>query len=329
MMSGVANSFSVEVHDTVNALGARWWFVPTGSSGPFTVAAPFPASISGLVEKDHGVTAAAPILVSRALTSGALSSGSTTAPASSERDVNVIGVIPGGLGSPRVVEGQPLRGQDSAVVDESLGVRVGQHIALNDIKFQVVGLVNGVTYFAGVPVVFVSLEAADQFTANGEPLATAVLVRGTPSQSVKGFTALSQAQVRSDLSRPTSQAAMTIQLIEFLLWIVAAGIIGAIIYLSALERRGDFAVLKAVGTPSSHLFIGLVIQAVLIALGAAVIGALVEIPMSASSQMAVRLSGADYVAVPVVAVIVGVLASIGPARRAARVDPAIAFGGGK
>ena len=51
--------------------------------------------------------------------------------------------------------------------------------------------------------------------------------------------------------------------------------------------------------------------------------------MSGSSQMAVRLSGSDYLAVPVVAVIVGILASILPARRAARVDPAIAFGGGK
>jgi len=125
------------------------------------------------------------------------------------------------------------------------------------------------------------------------------------------------------------QGAKTIQLLKVLPWLGAAGIIGAIVYLSALERRADFAILKAVGSPSSHLLIGLVIQAVLMALGAAVIGILVEIPMSHSSQMAVRLSPSDYVAVPVVAVIVGVLASILPARRAARVDPAIAFGGGR
>ena len=99
--------------------------------------------------------------------------------------------------------------------------------------------------------------------------------------------------------------------------------------MSALERSLDFAVLKAVGTPSSHLFIGLVIQAVLIALGAAIVGFLVEIPMSGTSQMAVRLAPSNYLAVPIVAIIVGVVASILPARRAALVDPAIAFGGGK
>ena len=330
MMSGVANSFSVEIHNTVSVLDARWWFVPAGSPGPFTVAAPFPASAAAAVRQVPGVTAADPILVSRALTGGAVGSSSASGvPPSSERDVNVIGVVPGGVGSPRVVEGRPVRQPDSAVVDEGLGVKVGQEIVLNGTRFDVVGLVSGVTYFAGVPVVFVPLGAADHLTVDGEPLATAVLVRGTPVDPVAGFTALTDAQVRSDLGRPTTQAAKTIQLIEFLLWLVAAGIIGAIIYLSALERRADFAVLKAVGTPSSHLFVGLVIQAVLIALGAAIIGSLVEIPMSGSSQMAVRLAASDYVAVPVVAVIVGVLASILPARRAARVDPAIAFGGGK
>ena len=330
MMSGVANSFSVEVHDTVSALGARWWLVPTGSPGPFTVAAAFPASTAAVVRRVPGVVTAEPILVSRALTSGAVgSSPASGVPVSSEKDVNVIGVVPGGLGSPQVVEGQPLRGPESAVVDASLGVEVGDQIALNDIRFKVVGLVRGVTYFAGVPVVFVTLGAADRFTANGEPLATAVLLRGTPTRPIAGFTALTDAQVRSDLGRPTTQAAKTIQLIELLLWLVAAGIVGAIIYLSALERRGDFAVLKAVGTPSSHLFFGLLVQAVLVALGAALIGYLVEIPMARGSQMAVRLAASDYLAVPVVAVIVGIVASILPARRAARVDPALAFGGGR
>ena len=330
MISGVANSFNVEVKNTVGALGARLWFVPTGSLGPFTVAAPFPAGAVAPIRQIPGVTAADPILVSRALTDGAITTpDSTRASVSSEQAVNLIGVVPGGVGSPRVTQGKPLLQQDSAVADKSLGVKVGQEIALNGIRFKVNGLVNGVTYFAGQPVVFVTLRAADALTADGKALATAVLARGRPEGSTKGFTALTDAQVRADLGRPTAQAAETIRLIEYLLWLVAAGIVGAIVFLSALERRGDFAVLKAVGTPSSHLFFGLVIQAVLIALGAAVVGILVEIPMSGTSQMAVRLAPSNYLAVPLVAVIIGVIASVPPARRAARVDPAIAFGGGK
>jgi len=330
MISGVANSFSVEVQNTVGALGARSWFVPTGSLGPFSVAAPFPSHEVAAIRQVPGVTAANPILVSRALTRGAITSSHVmSASVSSEQAVNLIGVVPGGVGSPRVIEGRPVRQQDSAVVDESLHAKVGQEISLNGVKFKVAGLVSGVTYFAGQPVVFVTLGAADRLTADGKPLATAVLVKGTPTRAAIGFTALTDAQVRTDLGRPTVQAAQTIRLIEYLLWLVAAGIIGAIVYLSALERSLDFAVLKAVGTPSSHLFIGLVIEAVLIALGAAIVGFLVEIPMSGTSQMAVRLAPSNYLAVPIVAIIVGVVASILPARRAALVDPAIAFGGGK
>jgi len=330
MMSGVANSFSVEIRNTVDILDAQTWLVRSGSPGPFTDPVPFPVSAVVAVRQAPGVLAADPILVGRALTAGSIVANKPTV-AADEQDVNVLGVIPAGVGSPPVVEGHRLGQGDShtAVVDESLGIDIGQQLALNGTAFTVVGLVTGITYFAGQPTVFIPFSAADRLNADGAPLATAILVRGKPTGTVPGFTQLTDSQVRADLGRPTAQADKTIQLVEVLLWLVAAGIIGAIVYLSALERRGDFAVLKAVGTPSSYLFLGLVLQAILMAVGAAIIGILIEIPMAGGSSMAVRLSPSDYAAVPIVSLIVGIVASILPARRAARVDPAIAFGGGK
>lgn len=326
MMSGVSNSFSVEITNTLKALGTPTWIVPDGSPGPFTDPTAFPASDVTAVRRVSGITEADPILVGRALTAGAVTSARAS---DAESDVNVLGIVPGGVGAPEVVAGRPVRGQDSAVLDESIGARVGQRVALNGVLFNVVGLVSGVTYFAGEPVVFVTLHAAERLNTGGAPLATAILARGVPHGPIPGFTLLDNAQVRSDLARPTAQAAQTIQLIEVLLWLVAAGIIGAIVYLSALERRRDFAVLKAVGTPSTFLFAGLMLQAMTLAIGAAAIGVVAEIPMSGGSAMAVRLSAFDYLAVPIVAVVVGVVASVIPARRAGRVDPAIAFGSGK
>jgi putative ABC transport system permease protein len=326
MMSGVSNGFSVEITNTLNALGTPTWIVPVGSPGPFTDPTAFPASDVNAIRRVPGITAADPMLVGRALTAGAVNSGGA---AGTESDVNVLGIVPGGVGAPEVVAGHRVRGQDSAVLDQSIGARVGQRVALNGVLFTVVGLVDGVTYFAGDPVVFVTIQAAERLNTGGSPLATAILARGVPHGPIPGFTLLDNAQVRTDLARPTAQAAQTIQLIEVLLWLVAAGIIGAIVYLSALERRRDFAVLKAVGTPSSYLFAGLMLQAITLAFGAAAIGVVAEIPMSHGAAMAVRLSAFDYLAVPIVAVIVGVVASVLPARRAARVDPAIAFGSGK
>jgi len=72
MMSGVANSFTVEVRNTVQELGASVWLVRAGSPGPFTDPAPFPADAVAVVRRVPGVAAADPILVGRALTDGAV-----------------------------------------------------------------------------------------------------------------------------------------------------------------------------------------------------------------------------------------------------------------
>jgi putative ABC transport system permease protein len=326
MMSGVSNSFSVEITNTLGALGDPTWVVPAGSPGPFTDPIPVPARNVVVIRHAPGITAADPMLVGRALATLETSSGT---PSASPRNMNVLGIVPGGIGAPKVVVGRPVSGQDTTVLDTSTGARVGQRIVLNGIPFTVVGLVDGVTYFAGEPVAFVTLRAAQRLNSGSAPLATAFLTRGSPRGALPGFTVLAPAKVRQDLARPTAQASQTIKLIEGLLWLVAAGIIGAIVYLSALERRRDFAVLKAVGTPSTYVFAGLVMQALVLAIGAATVGVIAEIPMSKMSAMAVRPSTIDYVAVPIVALVVGVVASVFPARRAAQVDPAIAFGSGK
>jgi putative ABC transport system permease protein len=323
MMSGVSNSFGVEIENTVNSLNATSWLVRTGDPGPFTDPAPFPAAEAAAIGSIPGVTRADPLFVGRALTSGAITG--TPVPTSSDVDINVLGVVPGGVGSPKVSDGNALSNAGQVVVGQSLGVQVGQDIALNGLHLRVVGIVDGVTYFAGQPVAYVTIGTAQKLDADGVALATAVLLNGVPSSSIPGFTTLSDAQVRTDLGRPTNNAAKTIKVIEYLLWLVAAGIIGAIIYLSAIERRRDFAVLRAVGTPSSHLFIGLVLQAILLALVSGIIGIIVEIPMSHASQIPVRVSTVDYIAIPVVAILVGVIASVLPARQAAKTDPAIAF----
>ena len=53
--------------------------------------------------------------------------------------------------------------------------------------------------------------------------------------------------MRADLKRPTQRGDQTIQFINVLLWIAAVGIVGSIVYLSAIERVREFAVMKATG----------------------------------------------------------------------------------
>ena len=79
-----------------------------------------------------------------------------------------------------------------------------------------------------------------------------------------------------------------------LLWFVAAGIIALIVYLTALERVRDFAVLKATGSSNGTLFGALLLQAVVLSLGAALVAAVLTILLVPLVPFAVVISTTTY-----------------------------------
>ncbi len=56
----------------------------------------------------------------------------------------------------------------------------------------------------------------------------------------------------------------SIGLVRILLWIVAATIIGSVLYIQAMERTRDFAVFKATATSSAAIGFGLALQPVIL-----------------------------------------------------------------
>ena len=114
---------------------------------------------------------------------------------------------------------------------------------------------------------------------------------------------------------------------RYFMWIIAAIIVAALVYVTALERTRDFAVLKAVGATTGVLFAGLAGQAVLVSLMAAVIGGVLSTFMTGVFPQPVYVPGSAYVVLPLSALLVGLLASLAALRRAVSVDPAAAFAG--
>ena len=90
-----------------------------------------------------------------------------------------------------------------------------------------------------------------------------------------------------------------------LLAIVAACIVGSVIYLSALERVRDFAVFKATGTGTPALLGGLAVQAMIVSLVAAAVGAVLALLLAPTFPMPAEIPTVAFVVLPVVAVIVG------------------------
>jgi putative ABC transport system permease protein len=317
LMSGVSASFDNEIDRTVGSFDADGWVVRGDSFGPFTGPATMPSRRAAAVRGLPGVRRADPVAVLRATTD------------TPERaNVNLIGVVPGGVGSPPG-SARVLQSGRVAIADESLGLAVGDRLDLNGADFRVGAVTSGMTYFAGIPTVTVSLGDAQRLGLGGRDLATAVLTRGRPATVPAGLALLGSSDVKEDLGRPVRQAQQTISLIRVLLWIVAAGIIGAVVYLSVLERVRDLAALKAIGVATRDLVGGLILQAALLSLLAALLSVGLEEAIAPAVAMSVEVPALTFLTLPIVAVLVGVVASLIGLRRAVSVDPALAFAGSR
>lgn len=307
ILSGVSGGFHSEIGRSVEAFGVEGWVVPSSAAGPFSNSKVFPAGVADQLEGAGKVGAMAMARIPRG-----------------DKDVMVFGVAPGGLG-PRATSGRDPRRPGEIVVDDSLGLGIGDTLRLGK-PFRVVGTYSGRTIFAGSPTAVVTLADAQDIAYAGQPLASAVLTQHLPTSVPAGYRVLTNAQAKDDLARPLKEATGTIDFLRVLLWLIAVGIVGSIVYMTVLEQTRDFAVLKAIGVKGRSIFSGLVTQAVIVSVASALVAALLTLVIAGFVPMNVEISTGTYVALPVIAAVAGVASSLVGLRRAVGVDPALAFG---
>lgn len=316
LLSGVSYSVRQEAVRIVDVVGADAWLVPPGASGPFTSTDAIPGSEVDRVADRPGVDAAHPLVFFR---------GSVAVP--SLKDVNVIGYEPGGLGTPPVDEGRALEGDGEVVADAALGLDVGDRLELAGLDLEVVGVADGVSFTFGLPTLFITVDDGREAVFGGEPIVTAVLTEGRPDAPVAGLVTLTADDVVSDIRRPIAKGTGIIDFVNVLLWIIAGGIVGSLVYLSALERTRDVAVLKATGASTWSLLSGLLLQGLALSGTAAVVAVAFALVLSGGLPVESEITAVAYVRLAVIAVALGVIASGAGLRRAVAVDPALAFGG--
>jgi putative ABC transport system permease protein len=317
LLSGLEAAFTAETDRWLASTGADGWIVKDDANGPIMSFNPVEVSRVAEVAAAPGVVRADPFV---ALTNTVIVNGDV-------RDVNVFGVRPGGLGQPAVRDGRPLEGTGEIVVNDGLGLAVGDTVVIGGADSTVVGLVRGATRNAGTDNVYLPMVDAQARFLGGLPVATQILTEGIPAEPLPGLAVFDRAEARADVMRPLEGAQQSVGVARMLLWIVAACIIASIVYLTSLERTRDFAVFKAVGTRTRDLALGLAVQALILSLAAAVLAVAVSVLLSGLFPIAVEVPASAMLALPVVAVPVGLLASLAGLRRAVRVEPAAAFGG--
>jgi putative ABC transport system permease protein len=316
LMTGLVNQFNLEPYDATDAIDGEYWVLAAGTSGPFTSGGTLPIdTVDELGDGARGVVVAR---------------GTLSTPAQVGDEVVVVGGEPADMQSRlsvgAIVEGRAVTAADEIVVDETAGHEVGDALQLGPTSVEVVGLTSGTTVLAGLPLVFVQLPVAQDLYFKSREVVSGVLVDEPPQSVPVGAVVRTSDEVAADALGPLEDAIASVDLVRALLWIVTAVIIGAVVFLSALERQRDFAIMRAMGTPKRTLMLATAAQAVLIALLAAVIAIVLQRLIRPAFPLQVVVPASALWQIPLGAVVAALLAGAAGLRRVASADPASAFG---
>jgi putative ABC transport system permease protein len=312
LLSGVLEHLERENRRVVSMFGADQFVVAEGGTGPFSTTRLVPAELVEAVRASPGVEEATAFAQVRDVLK--------------DKDINVLGIEPCGLGWPTKVDGRLAEQPGEVVVDASLGYDEGDEVTLGGERSTVVGTSHQTTYYFGQPTAFLPLGDVQARFLGGLPLATAVAVQGEATALPPGTASYAPDEALVDLNRPQKAGNQTIQMISMLLWIMAAGVVASMLYLSVIERTTELATCKAMGVSNRTLYGALALQGLLLALAACGVGVLIALALAPMFPFPVEIPTSAYLTAFGAAVVVGLLASLIGLRRTTRVDPALAFG---
>ena len=317
LLAAFSEGFQLRSDRLMDVFGADRYVVAAGSSGPMTASTPIPASLADQISAQDGLDARPLFLVQNAI----LTDGSP-------QGVVVVGTR-GDEPGLRLTEGRPIAGPDEALVDEEIvALAVGDEVVLAGESFTVVGQTEHATWDIANAGLFIERDRALELLAGGQDVATAIAVDG--DGEIVGLPGGVELQSRSqgfeDVLNRTAAAKESIDSFTVTLWALAVVIVGAVLYLAAIERVRDFAIFKATGAGNLDLVLGLGLQAAFVGAIAGVLSIGLAHLMKPMYPGLLSLPiGVAWPVIPV-AVIIAILSSIVGVRRAIRVDPSQAFG---
>ena len=305
IMSGLVNQFNTEPELATQRVGGdQNWVVARGTGGPFTSPRPVDAAQFDAIPGE-------PVLV----TPGALSG---------ER-VLIVGRSYDQATEPKLIEGTYPTGPGEVVVDESAGLSVGDEVRFGPAPGRVVGLSEDATVLAGVSLAFVTLDFNQEIALGGRDLILAKLTDETPTLPPE-LKLLTAADVTADTLLPLDGAISSVTLVRVLLWLITIIIIAAIIYITALERTRDFAVLKAVGGKTRDLGLSLLVQGVVMTVIAVILAGVLQTFIAPSFPLKVRVPSSAWLTIGGGAALAALAAGSAGVMRVRSTSPAEAFG---
>jgi putative ABC transport system permease protein len=228
-----------------------------------------------------------------------------------------------------LMSGRLFEGPGEAVTDEALvELELGDEFVLAGRQFTVVGTVEHATWDIATAGLFIDRAEAHDMLTNGQNVVTAIAIDGDGELPTlpAGVSVQTREQAFDDVVSRTADAKRSIDAFKVTLWVLAIVIVGAVLYLAAIERVRDFAIFKATGAGNLDLVFGLGLQAAIVGVIAGVMSIGLAHLMKPVYPGLLSLPFAVAWPVVPVSVVIAVLSSIVGVRRAIKVDPSQAFG---
>lgn len=264
----------------------------------------------------------------------------------------VVGYRAGKLGGPKrsdVARGRMFQssreyapGQDlpmECVVDDSLGLEIGESVEVGGYELRVVGIVEGMMFVFDTPLIFTDINVARRVALEDVIYVNTFLVKadredgaadlaGVLTEGLLGVDVhTTEETIGNILKNYVDEPMRGVQFLRILLWIASALIVGMIAYVTTFEKTREIGVMKAVGADNSY-----VMRLILNQIGLmSVLGVLLAVALAYAAvpffPIFVLINPTEACVVSGVSLAVCLLGGWFAARRAARVDPMIAFRG--
>ena len=346
LIGGIMNGLKLRSGDYVQSTGADIWVYSEGSGGPFV-------GLSWLYYPDHrtflnrieGVSKKIPPAPLIFIPANPIIHGK-------RKRVTLVGCKLGQLGAPKEseVENRLFEPSDfmdykpsdipklQVVVDESIGLEIGESIEIGEKALRVVGKTRGQMFVFDSPLIFMELRIAQSLVWKNNPCVNTVLIKTAPGykpsevaakidkyENIGAFT--TEKTINTILDNFVTKPMGGVQALRGLLWLITGLIVSMITYVTILEKRQEIGVLKAIGAANRYVISFVLKQIILMAVVGLAMGILLTAVITPRFPMTVLLSIPEFITVSIVTLFVCCGGALLATRAATSVDPMIAFRG--
>jgi putative ABC transport system permease protein len=247
-------------------------------------------------------------------------------------------------GPPQIIEGEPITANDQIILDRSFAakyrLRTGDQLVINEDTLRVRGLSAGTNMFV-IQYAFTSLETAWSvigfrgiatcFQVHMEQGALSPALADSIRSRIDGVAVYDRKTFLENNVREMESGLLPLLFtVAFISAVVLTAILSLILTISVLERRRDYAIMKAIGSPRWFIPAMVVKQALVLATMGLIVAIVLFLPLVSvveklSPEVSAQTSFLHIATVVAGVVLISLVSSIIPNRKLRRIYPLDVF----